>query len=291
MIEVEILADSVNPAGRRLTTFKFKYPRFIHAEVMTHRTHSRNAASSRAIPFSKLLAMVNEDPAYPERFGLEQKGMNMGTDDPLKESIIKSRLERLCGYATETLLFMSKHFGLHKSILNRYLEPWSHITVVITASDFGWANFFALRASPMADDTFQVLAYRALHKYLRHEPRKIQWGRWHIPEFAGGEWTNNLNRNLRIATARCARLSYLTHEGTSDADADVAMHDRLMANKHWSPFEHVALASEDRYPPSNFDTEGQRCGWYQYRKMMVDENQIAPDLEAILKTKPDWITL
>ena len=49
MYKCEILADSLSPQGNRLTTFKITYPRIVHAELMTHRVFSRNAASSRAI--------------------------------------------------------------------------------------------------------------------------------------------------------------------------------------------------------------------------------------------------
>ena len=46
----EVLIDSVNPAGQRLTTFVLRFPRFVLSEFNTHRMFSRNASSSRAIP-------------------------------------------------------------------------------------------------------------------------------------------------------------------------------------------------------------------------------------------------
>lgn len=65
MIDVKIIADSLNPAGVRLTTAIWTYPKFIHGEVMTHRALSKNASSSRAIPTSKMLKWVKENPAMP----------------------------------------------------------------------------------------------------------------------------------------------------------------------------------------------------------------------------------
>ena len=71
----KIVLDSVGPNGARLTTFELSYPRFVHAELMTHRMFSRNSASSRAIPTEKLLARIKEDPAMPVWWGKNQSGM------------------------------------------------------------------------------------------------------------------------------------------------------------------------------------------------------------------------
>jgi len=65
MIEAEIIKDSIAPSGSRLTTFVLTYPRFIHSEFMTHRMFSRNASSSRAIPFKKQIKMIEEQMACP----------------------------------------------------------------------------------------------------------------------------------------------------------------------------------------------------------------------------------
>ena len=68
-ITAEIIADSLNPNGNRLTTFILQYPRFCHAEVMTHRMFSKNAASSRAIPTEKIIQAILDDPAMPVYWG------------------------------------------------------------------------------------------------------------------------------------------------------------------------------------------------------------------------------
>jgi len=52
-IKAEIVADSINLKGCRLTTFVLEYQRFCHAELMTHRVFSKNAAYLRAIPIEK----------------------------------------------------------------------------------------------------------------------------------------------------------------------------------------------------------------------------------------------
>ena len=75
MYKCEIIADSLSPQGNRLTTFKLTYPRIIHSELMTHRVFSRNSASSRAIPFEKMVKMVEEDPFIPIAWQKDHKGM------------------------------------------------------------------------------------------------------------------------------------------------------------------------------------------------------------------------
>ena len=78
-ISAEIVADSINGNGNRITTFLLTYPRFIHGEIMTHRVFSRNSASSRAIPFEKMVKMVEEDPFIPIAWQKDHKGMQ-GTE-------------------------------------------------------------------------------------------------------------------------------------------------------------------------------------------------------------------
>lgn len=64
MINVKIIADTTF-GKKRVTTFELEYPRYIHAEVMTHRVFSRNAASSRAIPIAKMIEQVRENTVLP----------------------------------------------------------------------------------------------------------------------------------------------------------------------------------------------------------------------------------
>lgn len=296
MITTQILADSINPSGHRITSFLCTYPRFIHSEVMTHRVFSRNAASSRAIPFRKMYEAIAQNPACPERWPGEQKGMQGG------ESIDATQIET-CAFewrvARQGPLIHAAELngnGVHKSLCNRLLEPWAHITTLITATDF--TNFFALRAHPAAMPEFQVLAYRMLHLYINSIPTCQEWGTWHLPRFEGAEYplVHGLQNGLKIATARCARLSFLTFDGEYSVEKDCELHDRLVESGHWSPFEHCAQAK--RSPShtsdySNFDINFQWRGWLQYRKAFLtsEENLIHENLHKIMDSKPLWITL
>ena len=80
MIDVKVVLDSISPAGSRLTTMLVTYPRFIHAEVLTHRVFSRNTSSNRAIPAKRVRAMVEDNPVRIEFWGANQKGMSADED-------------------------------------------------------------------------------------------------------------------------------------------------------------------------------------------------------------------
>ena len=79
-ITATIIADSINSNGNRITTFELTYPRWIHAEVMTHRLFSRNAASSRAIPVSKTSAAIKSNPTTPSFWGANEAGMQSNSE-------------------------------------------------------------------------------------------------------------------------------------------------------------------------------------------------------------------
>jgi len=53
---------------------------------------------------------------------------------------------------------------------------------------------------------------------------------------------------LKIATARAARLSYMTFDGEIDYIKDIALHDTLLSSKHASAFEHCCrVLNEEEY--------------------------------------------
>ena len=79
----------------------------------------------------------------------------------------------------------------------------------------------------------------------------------------------------RISVARCARVSYLTHEGKGPRiEDDLALYDRLVGSMplHASPAEHVATPDvrstgfwEKPY------LHGNLMGWVQHRKTLLQE--------------------
>ncbi len=296
MISAKVLAKSVNPNGVAITSFLLTYPRFIHSEFMTHRCFSRNAASSRAIPFPKMMENTLREVALPEYWGGEKKGMQSGealTGDDLR--FVKTQWFAALNNAMLGARMTSAR-GLHKSLANRLIEPFSHITVLATATEAGLGNFFALRAHPAAQPEFQVLAYRMLKAYLETSAETLNWGEWHMPDFGRAiDEYEDVETSLKIATARCARLSYLTFDGDHSPEKDIELHDKLADSGHWSPFEHCAQAAQygvTNYRWSNFDFK-EASGWQQYRKQFNNEcaKLDEDDLREVLATKPEWITL
>lgn len=285
--EVKILADSITVAGDRLTTFELTYPRFVHAEFMTHRVFSRNSASSRAIPIKKMIDRVTEDPVLPVWWGKNQPGMQ--ADEELDEKTkglaqitwLQARDQMID--AVDYLMLL----GTHKQIANRLLEPWMWITVICTATTYG--NFFNLRTDRQAQPEVRRLAQMMCKVYSEHIPRIKLPGEWHLPLIQEDELkgaTEEIvphfqDHDLRhISVARCARVSYLTHSGIRDLKEDESLFTRLWDSGHWSPFEHTAQAYADHIRSGNF------VGWEQFRKYFPEENREIFDYDAWLAENP-----
>lgn len=272
-ISAKIIADSVNPAGDRITTFELVYPRFIHSELMTHRQFSRNAASSRAIPIEKQIDMVLNDPAGPIRWGKNGKGMqDHGEMNATESEAAKEMWRKSAEWAVveaKKLMFL----GLHKQIVNRVLEPFVWMTTLVTATDY--ENFFSLRVHKDAQPEFQRLAYLMLKTYLGngypHTPL-LGWGEWHTP-YRAGECAGRDDKACVCSTARCARVSYTNHGKDTTFDEDKTLHDRLAASGHWSPFEHCAQATPGRH--------ANLLGWMPYRNFFPNQNRKC-DLQKLL---------
>jgi thymidylate synthase ThyX len=281
MIKAEIVADSVNEAGRRITTFMLTYPRFIHSELMTHRQFSRNAASSRAIPVEKMIWAIRETPAMPVEWGTMQKGMQAGP--PLEgedaEAVLKVWIYGLDHAVATASELMGR--GVHKQIANRVLEPWMHMTTLVTSTEFG--NFYRLRAHPEAQPEFQELAYCMLEAHLKSQPENRVYGSWHLPFVSDEErYDIGIVDALKASTARCARTSYSLMGKMPTTKDEQHLHDRLLTAGHMSPFEHPACSDFDNRS-NNF------VGWKQYRQDVETrshENLTREEMRALLDSRP-----
>ena len=250
----EIIADSVNEWGTRLTTFVLTYPRFIHAEMLRHRAFSRCVSSSRAIPIAKMIKAVEEADLYPSFWGAAQKGM--AADHEIKEEDKWCAIAIWDEHRKATIEAVQKlsDIGLHKQIPNRLLEPFAPVTELVTATEY--QNFFELRDHPAAQPEIQAIAKLMRKAYADSRPRECEVGQWHIP-FVHPERDKDLAPEsvLRVAVGRCARLSYLTHDGVRDPQEDINLCQKLWTSKpkHLSPFEHVARVAPWRVKCDNFD--------------------------------------
>jgi thymidylate synthase ThyX len=247
-IEAKIVAHSSHPGCPDLITVQARYPRFIHSELMTHRAFSRSASSSRAVPIERMIQDVLDDPAIPVEWGSNKAGMQSGAEIEDVEEAEAAWLE-----ARDNAVVYADHLlnlGLHKQIVNRVLEPFAHISVVITATD--WQNFFDLRCHPAADPTMRALAEEIRTVIDASTPTPLGIDDWHKPY--GG--------TLRQSAARCARVSYLNHDGSNpDPEKDDDLADRLYEEGHMSPFEHQAA-------PMPGERHANLNGWTSYRSMI-----------------------
>ena len=302
-INAQIIADSKNEFGQRITTFVLTFPRMILAEYNTHRMLTRNSASSRAIPFKKMLSSVMTDPFIPIAWMKDHSGMQGNTYFGKESEVVPFILRQLWltarNFAVIVAWMLSK-IGLTKQIVNRLLEPFLWHKIITTSTE--WENFFSLRAEGAAEIHMQELALVMLDEYNKSEPILLKAGEWHLPFGDNIElnlllpvW-NSIRKEsdslypsddcrLKIATARCARTSYNNFDGTSDYEKDIQLHDRLALSGHWSPFEHCAQAmtktqfenSETRFTYFTDILEPGWCGnfkgFIQYRKTFQNENR------------------
>lgn len=275
-----VVADSVSTlTGERLTTIEATMHRFVLAEFNTHRTHSRNSASSRAIPVEKQLAKVVTNQAFPLEWPAEQPGMQGGCS--LESEALLDAYELfgdVWDHTTETIArYLAAHpdksTRLHKSLINRLLEPFMWHTVIATSTTAGWENFFAQRCSPLAQPEIRAVAECMEQAYDSSTPAQLGHGHWHTPYVSWLERAEmDLRSACRVSAARCARVSYLTHDGVRDIGKDLDLYAKLVTADppHWSPLEHVATpARKMRRTLGNFDR------WHQLRHVGLPKQRPA----------------
>ena len=264
-ISAKIVADSISKSGKRITTFELEYPRWILAELNTHRQFSRNSMSSRAIPVNKQIQQIIENPATPVFWGLNQTGMSAKEEhsniDACKGAW-KAIAEEYAAFAD-----VLKEQNLHKQIVNRLLEPFQRMKTVLTATEFD--NFFKLRLAPDAQPEIQELARCMKEVMDLNEPELLKEGEWHTPyveHFRGSDCdaelmyiVDNVGVSLEeakaISTSCCGQVSY--REIDSSYDKAMSVYTKLGLNTdhaHLSPTEHQATPMQEAYAGGNINT-------------------------------------
>ena len=271
-----VIEDSVCN-GVRLTTLKVRYHRMIHAEFLRHRVLSRCAASSRAIPVTKMASSATAEPLH---WGANQAGMQAGTQLAGWRLWAVKSVWRLAGFIARRLSVLMAKLGAHKQIANRLTESHQWMEEVITGTD--WDNFFNLRCHEAAQPEIFAIASAVKNAMELSEPKQVKrdfsspWN-WHLPFIQyeerlaadkGKYDTRSRYYNClylaKLSAARVARVSYLNHDGSKpDAAKDLALFARLTADPkalHASPMEHQAY-------PLNYSRTRMRNfrGWKQFR--------------------------
>lgn len=296
--QATVVADSISAQGKRLTTFQLKYWRPIHSELLTHRVFSRSAGSSRARPSKAIIEQVRNDPWGPLHWGRNQPGMQALeelTETDVRVAKDAWRYGAQCAAYTAEILSAP---GCHKQIVNRVLEPYTYIDVVVTSTSY--ANWYALRNHKDAQPEIKYLAQAMKTAHDASEPVLLHPGEWHLPfvlaeEVAQYRGLQDLDGILRqISAARCARTSYRSFNGSvATVEQDQALYEKLVVDEplHASPTEHQAtpdtqsLYRVSRIHPvtcepgttwqnmdwDNPEHQGNFEGWIQFRKLLPNE--------------------
>ena len=255
-----------------LWTFELVYPRYIHSEFMTHRVFSRNASSSRAIPVKRMIEQVRNNPVIPPKVFMNQKGMVGETEaDPVTTTAFHVLWEEAAENAYKTADMMGR-LGIHKQHVNRILEPFQFIKVIVTATD--WDNFFVLRLAPDAQPEMRELAsaiYNEMKRYHNKDVGVLELDKEHIVvslPYITDEDVKEIGKEeyhllMKISAARCARVSYNNHDGSKpDIKKDLELYEHLYDSKHMSPMEHACIRDEDYRKNANL------TGWKSLRYLI-----------------------
>lgn len=300
LISAKIIADSISPEGVRMTTMEIEYPRFILAELNTHRMLSKNSASSRAIPVRAMHDFIRDNPAMPVFWGKNQAGMKAAEE--ISGSDSKNAVDIWLQAKDDALHWadaLAHKFGVHKQLANRITEPWMTMKTVISGTE--WANFFHLRNHPDAQPEIRALAEAMIVEYTTHLPNPLKPGEWHLPYIAIGRYvpTDELqyfddyfNRisleDAKIISASCcAQVSYRKNDDSPEKAWKIWQ--QLIENDpvHASPIEHQAtpmdISSMCRFEPDTWEPgvthvsansdlwSGNLRGWIQHRKLVAKE--------------------
>lgn len=269
MISAKVVLDSYSPQRIRLTTLEVRMPRIILAELNTHRMFSRSAASSRAIPVARMIDQVEADPFIPIHWGKNKAGMQAEEELDETEADVAKGIWLAAKFRAVQDARALAGMGIHKQVVNRLLEPFAWTTVLVTATE--WDNFFALRLDSAAQPEMRATAFAMKEAMDAHvcedaETRRATEPYWHLPFVRNEDFDELRLDDLKmVSAARCARVSYLNHEGKRDVEADLRLASKLREQGHMSPFEHVAR------PTNAWGFVGNFRGWVQLRKHFKGE--------------------
>lgn len=312
MIKATIIADSVSAhTGQRIISYELEYPRFILAELNTHRLLSRNSASSRAIPIEKMIEQVISNTATPIHWGLNQSGMQ-AKEEHANTNACK---EAWCNARDSAIhhAYQLKNLGLHKQIVNRVLEPFQMMKTLVTATSFD--NFFNLRCHPDAQPEIKQLADLMYQAMQESEPEVLGVAEWHTPyvhhdrdeygnliyyvlntdttgtETDGYQYYQYLTSEeaIKVSCSCAAQVSYRKND--TSIEKALAIYDKLVNSKpvHASAFEHCATPIDGSideeldtfegithflsYNDSGFTPcSGNFKNWVQYRQLIKNHD-------------------
>jgi hypothetical protein len=257
-----ILASRHPITGRAVHTLHLRYPRIIHAELMTHRVFCRNARSSRAVPVKTMLEEIRTTPFVPWHWTRNQGGMQgvggwdakvllLGSAGQFVDASEPVDREAAWLHGRDMMCDLAESFSkaeFHKQVANRLVESFMWIDVLVTATD--WANFLHLRDHPDAEPHIRDLAVLVGQALACAEVQTLAIGDWHLPYITWADWeeargrfnvvADQLDFLKEISAARCARISYTPFDGDASYEREQDRYAMLVGNDaiHASPLEH-----------------------------------------------------
>lgn len=174
-IKAEIVAHSLSPQGEELMSVLGTFPRIILAEVNTHRMLSKNTSSSRAIPYSKMVKEVRENPFIPIAWQKNHPGMQgtiylSKTEEFMLDMFMDSLFDTLMEMTDEEspeYLKLKQSIDEKVKLLNELLRDYEGISKTL---DDWWlfARDKAVEASAMLYlfDTTKQLCNRLLEPFM-----------------------------------------------------------------------------------------------------------------------------
>lgn len=302
-----------NAASSRAIPWMSWRPKFA-METQAEYAANKAAGGVEMLSEKCMKGMILRNPVIPLKWGMEQKGMQKGDEIPPHLANLATKLwlmgrdymvditdmihnigdtyERIEKGELKWFGFHPKNeeqnqdwkdVRVHKSLCNRLTEPWMWITTVMTATE--WNNFFRLRCHPAAEQHFFHVASMIREEIRKSKPKRLNFGEWHLP-YVQPEETQDIHTYADvmgktywevakpISVGRCARVSYLTHDGRRDFNDDIKLFQTLLKPPgdpdedlmHASPFGHVAE------PTDRHHRSGPFIGWKQFRKEFPNEN-------------------
>lgn len=157
-IKAEIVAHSKRAnTGEEIITYKLTFPRIILSEVNTYKMLEKNTSSSRAIPFEKMVEVVDKEPFVPLAFQTHHKGMQGTEYITNREEIDYLEVKWLIAKDTAVeSAYQLYNNGITKQLTNRILEPFMWVTQLCTGTRESFKHLFEQRC-PIYDISNDVL--------------------------------------------------------------------------------------------------------------------------------------
>lgn len=257
-ITAKVIQHSISHyTGKEIITYELEYPRYIHAEFMTHRLFSRNSASSRAIPVETMHKQIIEQDVTFVHIGRNQPGMQ--AKEELPEADKQLFLDLWYGardYCMRVASCMAQ-LGAHKQVVNRVTEPWMMMKVVMTTTED--ANWDWLRRHSDAQPEIKALADVMYEAKAASTPMELYRNEWHVPYvsryrdetsdilFYGDNGTLSVEDAKKVSASCCAQVSYRKNDDSLEKARTIF--DRLINSEpvHASPVEHQATPMDYDY--------------------------------------------